>query len=104
LGPTVARNSKGDSEDKKDDEVAVSDSEVNEASTNCDVIGRMVGVVAAAVEMWLVNVAGCRCLSSSRWNAAVIADISLVEQLQLLLRLLRRLSCQGMVRCCCCVM
>jgi len=62
LGPTVARNSKGDSEDKKDDEVAVSDSEVNEASTNCDVIGRMVGVVAAAVEMWLVNVAGCRWL------------------------------------------
>jgi len=58
----VARNSKGDSEDEKDDEVAVSDSEVNEASTNCDVIGRMVGVVAAAVEMWLVNVAGCRLL------------------------------------------
>jgi len=62
LGPTEARNSKGDSEDEKDDEVAVSDSEVNEASTNCDVIGRMVGVVAAAVEMWLVNVAGCRLL------------------------------------------
>lgn len=54
--------------------MAVNDSEVNEASTNCDVIGKLlVGVVvvlaAAVVEMWPVNVAGCRWL-------ALVADVA----------------------------